>query len=160
MTAPRLIEIFKKREAALVKSVLLAAHPVGSVYCSVDATSPADLFGGTWESIAAGRVLQGADDSHSGGATIEAGLPNITGEINDIDTWGIGPCAVRVATGAFASTEKNKNPQYIKTPGVDDTHPEDPRGFTFDASRSSAVYGRSDTVQPPAYIVYMWRRTA
>lgn len=35
----------------------LDAHPVGSIYESTDSTSPATLFGGTWEAMDAGRVL-------------------------------------------------------------------------------------------------------
>lgn len=31
---------------------------------------------------------------------------------------------------------------------------------TFDASRSSSIYGKSTTVQPPAYALIAWRRTA
>ena len=30
----------------------------------------------------------------------------------------------------------------------------------FNASRYSSIYGKSNTVQPPAYIVNVWRRTA
>lgn len=37
-------------------SVALDAYPVGSVYFSVIATSPAILFGGTWQQISQGRV--------------------------------------------------------------------------------------------------------
>ena len=29
----------------------------------------------------------------------------------------------------------------------------------FNASRSNPIYGRSDTVQPPAYFTYTWLRT-
>ena len=36
---------------ALYKRLLLAAHPVGSVYQSTVDTSPESLFGGTWEEI-------------------------------------------------------------------------------------------------------------
>lgn len=32
-------------------------YPVGSIYMSTVATSPADLFGGTWDAMPAGRVL-------------------------------------------------------------------------------------------------------
>ncbi|MFR4308101.1 phage baseplate protein [Acidaminococcus intestini] len=44
----------------------LDAHPVGSYYWSNDSTSPATLFGGTWEALPAGYTLiaqgSGTDD--------------------------------------------------------------------------------------------------
>ena len=32
-------------------------------------------------------------------------------------------------------------------------------GTNINASRSSSIYGNSNTVQPPAYVVNVWRRT-
>ena len=34
-----------------ITQLLLMAHPIGSIYSSTAATSPADLFGGTWEQL-------------------------------------------------------------------------------------------------------------
>jgi len=62
---------------ALLKSV--NPFPVGSIYQSTARTSPAALFGGTWQEIAQNRVLMGAGSGHAAGSTVEAGLPNITG---------------------------------------------------------------------------------
>lgn len=47
---------------------LLDVYPVGSVYISTVATSPAVLFGGTWESIG-GKFLLSADASYPAGST-------------------------------------------------------------------------------------------
>ena len=46
-------------------------YPVGSIYMSMSATNPHDLFGvGTWARISQGRMLLGADDStYKAGAT-------------------------------------------------------------------------------------------
>lgn len=54
--------------AELRSQVLLAAYPVGSIYTSVNATSPATLFGGVWERIG-GRFLLGADSTYTAGST-------------------------------------------------------------------------------------------
>ena len=42
---------------------VLAAYPVGSIYMSVNSTSPSSLFGGTWERFANGRCLVGVNES-------------------------------------------------------------------------------------------------
>ena len=49
----------------------LAAYPVGSIYISVNATNPADLFGGEWSRFAAGRVLVGVQENDADFATVE-----------------------------------------------------------------------------------------
>lgn len=47
-----------------IYDVGLQSRPVGNIYQSTNATSPAELFGGTWEEMPAGRVLlaQGQSD--------------------------------------------------------------------------------------------------
>jgi len=145
-------------QAAITQAVL-AAHPVGSIYCSVDLTDPQILFGGTWERVSPGRVLQSVNSSHGAGTTAEAGLPNITGIVDNFDVWGYGAPAVRGAAGAFGGT--NNNPNSREATVYDGTHTQtDDRTLTFDASRSSTIYGASSTVQPPAFFVYIWKRTA
>lgn len=141
--------------AAAVAEAKLAAHPVGSIYCSVDSANPSSLFGGTWEQVSSGRVLQGADSSHSAGTTAEAGLPNITGAVLSADPtflWGAGT----TASGAFKDAANSTNSHI----GSNNWNGSRPTGFTFNASWSSAIYGASSTVQPPAFFVYIWKRTA
>lgn len=61
--------------AAALKQAKLDAHPVGSYYFSDDSTSPADLFGGTWEALPAGYTLiaQGSGTDDFGSYTYTAG---------------------------------------------------------------------------------------
>ena len=91
---------------ALLEAQKLTDHPVGSIYQSTSSTSPAVLFGGTWQEIAQNRVLMGASSTHAAGTTVEAGLPNITGTFvaSAFTDSGIE------ATGAFyaASLSKTK----------------------------------------------------
>ena len=46
-------------------------YPIGSIYTSVSPTSPATLFGGTWERFGNGKVLAGVDESDDAFKTVE-----------------------------------------------------------------------------------------
>ena len=131
---------------ALLKSV--NPFPVGSIYQSTDPTSPAALFGGTWQEIAQDRALMGASRTHAAGTTVEAGLPNITGSF--VANVRNGRNAV---SGAFTASDRTG------TTGADNS---DAGIYTYslDASKSNAIYGRSSTVQPAAYYVHIWHRVA
>ena len=50
------------------KNLLSKIYPVGSLYMSAKATSPASLFGGTWEQIKA-RFILAAGDTYAAGST-------------------------------------------------------------------------------------------
>ena len=131
---------------ALLKSV--NPFPVGSIYQSTARTSPAALFGGTWQEIAQNRVLMGAGSGHAAGSTVEAGLPNITGSfVADVKKGEHKVSGAFTAGNVIASTgEYNSFSDVYK--------------FSLDASKSNALYGRSATVQPAAYYVHIWRRVA
>ena len=133
---------------ALLAAPSSAAYPVGSIYQSTDPTSPAALFGGTWEQIASDRVLMGASRSHAAGTTVKAGLPNITGSfVADVKKGEHKVSGAFTAGDLIASTgEYNSFSDVYK--------------FSLDASKSNAIYGRSATVQPAAYYVHIWRRVA
>lgn len=130
----------------------LSAYPVGSIYQSTNPTSPAALFGGTWEQIASERVLMGASSSHKAGTTVKAGLPNITGTANG----GVLSVSTPQSNGAFGATHYDSSLSYLSG----DVRRLSTYNRTFDASRSNPIYGASDTVQPAAYYVYIWHRVA
>lgn len=137
----------------------LAAYPVGSIFQTVGNTSPAALFGGTWQEIAQNRVLMGASYAHAAGTTVEAGLPNIAGSLSETSNNGktspfrgnenaissIGALAVTEVSSPFCGYAGYEGSTY---------------DISFDASRSNSIYGRSSTVQPAAYYVHIWRRVA
>lgn len=133
-----------------VLSSLQSVYPVGSIYIGVTETCPIASLFGTWEKVSEGRVLQGSDSSHETDTNIEAGLPNITGDTEGISVgwWGEGGVGAlkRVSIGAASVQYNGGNSSNFK--------------ITFDASRSNPIYGNSDTVQPPAYVVNIWKRTA
>jgi len=135
----------------------LAAYPVGSIFQTVSTTSPAALFGGTWQEIAFNRVLMGAGSGHAAGSTVEAGLPNITGSLIETSNNGKtspfrGNKNAILSIGAFAVTEVSS--PYCGFAGYEGSAYD----ISFDASHSNPIYGRSSTVQPAAYYVHIWRR--
>nr|DAL03964.1 MAG TPA: baseplate protein [Caudoviricetes sp.] len=131
----------------------LAAYSVGSIFQTVSTTSPAALFGGTWQEIAQNRVLMGASYAHAAGTTVEAGLPNITGYAGADTDSGYYNTNRPNAGGAFYGGGKSYSwcAAGSQNPG---------RDLCFDASLSNSIYGRSATVQPAAYYVHIWRRVA
>ena len=135
----------------------LAAYPVGSIFQTVSNTSPAALFGGSWEEIASDRVLMGASRNHAAGTTVKAGLPNITGSLIEAKVDGSpfrGSKASLSKSGALKFTEVNT--AWGGYNGMDGSA----YNIEFDASSSNPIYGRSNTVQPAAYYVHIWRRVA
>ena len=130
---------------------------MGSIYQSSKATSPAALFGGSWEEIASERVLMGASYAHAAGTTVKAGLPNITGQLPSLKSIGYNGSYDFPISGAFSWT----NTQSTSGNYSDgDDQPLRIYQAAFDASKSNAIYGRSSTVQPAAYYVHIWHRVA
>lgn len=132
-------------------------YPVGSIFQTVSSTSPAALFGGTWQEIAFNRVLMGAGNAYAAGTTVEAGLPNITGSLREANADSSpfrGSKASLKSSGALKFVEINTSwGGYRGDSGS--TY-----DVYFDASRSNSIYGRSYTVQPAAYYVHIWKRVA
>lgn len=162
---PQPIFYSKTEVEAKIKEILAAQREEDyakiKFWVSPDPTSPASLFGGTWERIAQDRALMGASDTHSAGTTASAGLPNISG------TWGNirvpsgvtegGSLPDSDLTGVFKKTIFKSNPLYISIHGTNVCGWDK---LEFSASESNPLYGASDTVQPPAYYAYIWRRIA
>lgn len=82
-------------------------------------------------------IVEGTTNINELGNLVEAGLPNITGTFSPVHAISYAP----QASGAF-------NIDYIGTT-VEANNGSSPAGFvSFDAWRSSNIYGKSDTVQP------------
>ena len=121
-------------------------YPVGSIYMSVNATNPKNLFGGTWEQIQ-GRFLLGMSSSYPAGSkggeathTLTANeMPNHTHQY--IDYW-----TVAAASGTGRRAVKFNNNNYSPESG----------GLSTDSSGS----GQAHNNMPPYLAVYIWKRTA
>lgn len=136
----------------LITDALAEDHAKIKFWVSEDPTSPAALFGGSWEEIASERVLMGASSTHAAGTTVKAGLPNLKGSFSGVASTAYpnlsnsGALSINTNNGGLAGYEGGSY-------GSNCT-------VSFDASKSNAIYGRSSTVQPAAYYVHIWRRVA
>lgn len=136
----------------LITDALAEDHAKIKFWVSEDPTSPAALFGGSWEEIASERVLMGASSAHAAGSTVKAGLPNLKGSFSGVASTAYpnlsnsGALSMNTNNGGLAGYEGGSY-------GGNCT-------VSFDASKSNAIYGRSSTVQPAAYYVHIWHRVA
>jgi hypothetical protein len=150
-----------------VSNLLEAIYPVGSVYIGTQSTCPMStvMSGTTWTLVSSGKALWTGNGTAGSGTTtdanfanapanttIAAGLPNITGSIALYDVAQ----AQSVANGAFTLDTTAGNGDYTGTNSNTRKHFK----ANFSASSSNSIYGNSTTVQPPAYVVNVWRRTA
>lgn len=136
-------------------------YPIGTVYVSADKSKTKADFPfmkhGMWEEVPANLCLQTGNASEAG-TQRNAGLPNITGR--RVAMWGGGDYSQRgsYTTGCFKfDADPNVSPTVNSENWNNDGKG---TGFAFDASLSNPIYGSSNTVQPPAYMVRAWVRMA
>lgn len=127
----------------LGKSLLDYLHPVGSIYQSTDATSPADLFGGTWDQIK-DVFLLAAGDSHAAGSIGGEEKHVLTAEEMAKHTHGYDYTGQSDATGTGAIK--------IVSPGG--------TANAYTGKATSNCGGQAHNNMPPYLAVYTWRRTA
>lgn len=127
-----------------VLSNLQSVYPIGSLYIGINDTCPiANLFG-TWEKVAEGLCLQGAKGSQVPGNIVAAGLPNIRGSVSSQNSN---------ISGAFSRSAYATKFSYDGSGAF--------YRAEFNASKSNPIYKDDcNTVQPPAYLVNVWKRTA
>ena len=135
---------------AAIAEAKLAAWPIGSIYMSVSSTSPATLFGGTWERISE-RFLLGASSSYPAGSTggesthklTQSELPNYSLSVTN------GSNVMRSKTGNSADA-------YVQTQsggwGI-------PNWESKTVTVASGGSGEAHNNMPPYLAVYMWKRT-
>ena len=145
-------------------------YPIGSIYLSVNSTSPQQLFGGEWEQIK-DKFLLSAGDTYSGGS--EGGESAHTLTVNEMPNHGH---AVHVWDNA--GTTGNA---YYYSGATKKTHTgarlyngTASSWFASGSTASAAQEGRGDVSggtelvggsaahnnMPPYIAVYVWKRTA
>ena len=157
----------------LKEYIVDSIYPVGSIYMSVDSTSPATLFGGTWSQLQ-NRFLLGAGSSYTAGNT--GGASTVTLTTSQI------PSHTHTFTGSSATTSSDSHTHTVPNTKGDNsgsgnkceswatasasgrtvTTSSDSHTHTVTAkgTNSSTGGGGSHNNMPPYLVVYMWKRTA
>lgn len=126
---------------AAIAEAKLAAWPIGSIYMSVNSTSPANLFGGTWERIS-DTFLFAASSSYPAGST--GGEFTHTISKSELPSYTLADAVLANGTNSAKVTTSNSgwgipNWKYGEiTTGGD---------------------GSSFSLLPPYLSVWMWKRT-
>lgn len=128
---------------------VLEAYPIGSIYISTNATSPATLFGGNWDEIH-GAFLFANSALHK------------AGEIGGEEEHVLKEKEIPI----------HYHDEYVGNDGGDDSVPEGYYGFTSIACTSKNTYwakgsktsgaggGQAHNNMPPYLSVYMWQRVS
>lgn len=155
-----------------IRPTALDSYPVGSIYMSVNSTSPADLFGGTWEAMPAGRVLLAQGTSEWG---VEYKAGSIGGEHEHQLSVGELPSHNHSAT-ALADNQGVHTHSYISAHGGswkqnwagandyvnlnEQTGAAGGHSHTVTVNISNAGGNSAHNIMQPHLSVFMWQRTA
>lgn len=141
---------------AIYQQVLAAVvdrdHPVGSLYISENSTSPAELYGGTWERIE-GKFIMGASDTYPAGSTGGEATHKLTREemprhehLYRVDNKSGSPEVT------FPAWSWGMSRDIILQNSVEVT--------TVGAAVTPDGEGQPHNNIPPYYSMYIWRRVA
>ena len=150
-----------------ISTLLTALYPVGSIYISTTTVCPlASLIqGSTWELVSSGYALWTGNGATGSGTTannlyanapantiINAGAPNISATWTDDNRDGTD--FYEAPTGAVSQTVKSQSWSFSGGGAYSSSYKK-----SFSAASSNTIYGTSSTIQPPAYVINMWKRT-
>mgnify|MGYP001002538202 CR=1 FL=1 len=130
-------------------------YPVGSIYMSVNSTSPQTLFGGTWVQLQ-NRFLLGAGSSYTAGSTGGETTHKLTVNEMPSHTHGNGD------NGSFLSIYTSHDPAGLRNLGFQGIAN---GGWWCPANKNltDITYTGGNAAHnnmPPYLVVYMWKRTA
>lgn len=132
--------------------LLATAYPVGAIYTSVNSTSPALLFGGTWERLE-DKFLLGANDANAGTMGGDSSHSHSSGTMRAqfaLDGSSSAKFHYKPTANAGAWTAEKLITVSSSTSSTTSRN----AGIAVDGDTTSASH------MPPYLAVYMWKRTA
>lgn len=145
----------EKLSGKSLAEIMLIIYPVGSIYISTFATSPATLFGGEWEPIN-GRFLIGTgapelnDDGTSPG-NYDKTLGSKGGEANHTLTVNEMPNHDHASGHGYHNVAAGSDRQVLSNHYIGDDD--------YSGNRTSYIGGgAAHNNMPPYLAVYMWKR--
>ena len=139
---------------AAINSAFDAIYPVGSYAFGVMPTI------GTWAEVVGDRALWLKNDA-ADGTEIEQALPNITGSMrfnsqggfvsSDATSYGKGALQIGATLDYTIATSGTTNPWVKNSAG---------RELALDANKANSIYKDNANVQPNAYVMKVYKRTA
>lgn len=127
--------------------VPLATYPVGAIYLSLTATSPASIYGGTWTQIK-DRFLVGA------------GSRNVAGNWGGTEYVTLTADQIPAHTHTVSMARRDGSTVAWSTASAIGRYSGDAGGAAFTMASGYAGGGNYHENRPPYYVVYIWRRTA
>jgi hypothetical protein len=147
-STPFTAETFNKMLQQLVDTI----YPIGSIYISINATDPKNLFGGEWERIK-DTFLLSAGDTYSAGSIGGEATHILT--VNEMPSHGHNLFAnsdvgVEAGNGYWNMPSGFEGTNYGSRVDI----------YKYNTGASNTGGGQAHNNMPPYLTVYMWKRTA
>ena len=136
------------------KTLLEQTYPVGAIYLSVNNTSPASLFGGTWEQLK-DKFLLGAGDTYTNGATGGSATHTHT-------TDNLRACITMDDDGSYIyinGRQESSDAWHVNRAYKLGSMEKRTLGTSTSGFKVNGSLGTGDNM-PPYLTVYMWKRIA
>ena len=136
------------------KEVVDIVYPIGSIYMSVNSTSPSILFGGTWEQLK-DKFLLASGDTYSNGATGGSADATLVSHQHGTNESGEYFVTSEISTANNTTVSYNSNGNRIVDGQLSG-------GSSFHHRIGTGYVGTSATGKnmPPYLVVNVWKRTA
>lgn len=152
-------DLYPRTNASQVTDFLDKTYPVGAVYMSLQSTSPASLFGGTWTAITSGFLVSAGYSGITVGNTGGSATHNHNLGNHSAASILLGTTGNIVADDDQVSLPVNGMDPYVSSYYITGTLTSGERTIYY----GTKLIGRTEnnTAQlPPYYSVYMWRRVS